>query len=41
MNLLENKNHKRGEYILKTKLGVENFHCTTLPIEKKSFPWGI
>lgn len=40
MNLLENKNHKRGEYILKTKIGLENFHCTTLPIEKKELSLG-
>lgn len=35
MNLLENKNHKRGEYTLKSKIGVEKFNCTTLPTEKK------
>lgn len=35
MNLLENKNHKRGEYTLKSKIGVEKFNCATLPTEKK------
>lgn len=35
MNLLGNKNHKGGEYILKTKIDTENFYCTSLPAEKK------